>query len=33
YNGVMGQGCGHCPACTLRHRGYEQFLEMKKCTK
>ena len=33
YNGIKGQGCGHCPACTLRRRGYEQFLEMKKCTK
>ena len=33
YNGVMGDGCGHCPACTLRRRGYEEYMEMKKCTK
>lgn len=25
YNGVMGAGCGACPACALRRRGYEQF--------
>lgn len=29
YNGVMGEGCGHCPACFLRKRGYEQYLERK----
>jgi 7-cyano-7-deazaguanine synthase len=29
YNGVKGEGCGHCPACTLRRRGYEEFLKMK----
>ena len=33
YNGVLGEGCGHCPSCTLRRRGYEQYMEMKKCTK
>lgn len=26
YNGVMGDGCGHCPACKLRRAGLEQFL-------
>ena len=30
YNGVKGEGCGHCPACFLRKRGYEEFLSMKK---
>lgn len=29
YNGVLGEGCGHCPSCTLRRRGYEQYMEMK----
>lgn len=29
YNGVVGDGCGHCPACTLRRRGLETFLESK----
>ncbi len=27
YNGVKGTGCGNCPACYLRNRGLEQFLE------
>ena len=26
YNGIMGDGCGHCPACTLRRRGYERYI-------
>ncbi|MBO4370991.1 MAG: 7-cyano-7-deazaguanine synthase QueC [Paludibacteraceae bacterium] len=26
YNGIAGDGCGHCPACTLRRRGYEQYM-------
>lgn len=30
YNGVVGDGCEHCPACTLRRRGLETFLESKK---
>ena len=29
YNGVKGQGCGHCPACTLRRKGYEEYKEGK----
>lgn len=29
YNGVPGDGCGHCPACKLRRRGLEQYLEEK----
>ena len=26
YNGVMGDGCGECPACKLRRRGLENYL-------
>lgn len=26
YNGVVGQGCGACPSCLLRRRGYEAYL-------
>ena len=22
YNGIMAEGCGHCPACTLRREGW-----------
>lgn len=34
YNGIKGEGCGHCPACMLRRHGYEEFLKGKKpCTK
>lgn len=33
YNGEMGEGCGHCPACHLRKRGYEQYMERKQCMK
>jgi 7-cyano-7-deazaguanine synthase len=29
YNGIKGTGCGNCPACYLRNRGLEQFLENK----
>jgi 7-cyano-7-deazaguanine synthase len=25
YNGVIGEGCGSCPACKLRRKGYEQY--------
>lgn len=27
YNGIIGEGCGHCPACFLRKRGLEQYLK------
>ena len=30
YNGVVGDGCGHCPACKLRREGLEQYLQSKK---
>lgn len=30
YNGIMGDGCGECPACHLRQRGLNEYLESKK---
>ena len=33
YNGIPGDGCGHCPACTLRRKGYEKYLEQKQLLK
>ena len=27
YNGIIGDGCGDCPACKLRRRGLERYLE------
>lgn len=30
YNGVPGDGCGHCPACTLRRAGLENYRNGKK---
>ncbi|SHI39256.1 preQ(0) biosynthesis protein QueC [Dethiosulfatibacter aminovorans DSM 17477] len=27
YNGIKGKGCGECPACHLRNKGYEKFKE------
>lgn len=30
YNGIPGDGCGHCPACTLRRQGLEKYLANKK---
>jgi 7-cyano-7-deazaguanine synthase len=27
YNGIPGDGCGTCPACRLRRRGYAEFLK------
>lgn len=27
YNGVIGDGCGECPACGLRRKGYDEFAE------
>ena len=29
YNGIPGDGCGHCPACTLRREGLEKYLASK----
>lgn len=30
YNGIPGDGCGHCPACQLRQQGLEEYLRIKK---
>lgn len=27
YNGIIGDGCGECPACKLRSKGYMKFKE------
>lgn len=27
YNGIAGDGCGHCPSCYLRKRGYDEYTE------
>ncbi len=27
YNGIPGRGCGKCPACVLRNRGYDEFVK------
>jgi 7-cyano-7-deazaguanine synthase len=29
YNGIIGDGCGHCPSCQLRRNGLEAYLETK----
>ena len=26
YNGIVGDGCGHCPACRLRQEGLKAYL-------
>lgn len=30
YNGIKGSGCGECPACKLRQRGLDIYLEKRK---
>lgn len=30
YNGVIGDGCGECPACKLRKAGLDKYLNSKK---
>lgn len=30
YNGIIGDGCGNCPSCELRRRGYEEYMKSKK---
>ena len=27
YNGVVGDGCGNCPACQLRNEGLQKYLQ------
>ncbi|MCM3457093.1 7-cyano-7-deazaguanine synthase QueC [Heyndrickxia oleronia] len=29
YNGIIADGCGECPACKLRKRGYDDYLKTK----
>ncbi|WP_394129874.1 7-cyano-7-deazaguanine synthase QueC [Shewanella maritima] len=29
YNGIIGHGCGDCPACHLRQRGLDDYLSNK----
>ncbi|MCH1932078.1 7-cyano-7-deazaguanine synthase QueC [Shewanella sp. A25] len=29
YNGIVGDGCGDCPACHLRQRGLDDYLQNK----
>lgn len=29
YNGIEGEGCGTCPACKLRKKGYDEYMQMK----
>ena len=29
YNGIQGDGCGHCPACHLRREGLDRYLALK----
>lgn len=29
YNGIIADGCGHCPACKLRNKGMEEYLATK----
>ncbi|RHW35927.1 7-cyano-7-deazaguanine synthase QueC [Lysinibacillus yapensis] len=30
YNGIKADGCGECPACQLRNRGLDEYLNSKK---
>lgn len=32
YNGIMGTGCGECPACKLRSAGLKKYLNKKEAT-
>jgi 7-cyano-7-deazaguanine synthase len=29
YNGIIAEGCGHCPACKLRNEGLKQYMRIK----
>lgn len=29
YNGIIADGCGECPACKLRKRGLDEYLQQK----
>ena len=30
YNGILGDGCGKCPACRLRANGYADFVKARR---
>lgn len=30
YNGIAGDGCGHCPSCYLRKKGYDEYMKTRK---
>jgi 7-cyano-7-deazaguanine synthase len=30
YNGIIADGCGECPACSLRKKGLDDYLEKRK---
>ena len=30
YNGIIADGCGECPACSLRKNGLDEYLSEKK---
>jgi 7-cyano-7-deazaguanine synthase len=30
YNGIIADGCGHCPACKLRKQGLDNYLKNRK---
>ncbi|MBN2794951.1 MAG: 7-cyano-7-deazaguanine synthase QueC [Clostridia bacterium] len=30
YNGIIGDGCGDCPACHLRRNGYNAYMAIRK---
>ncbi len=32
YNGIPGDGCGHCPACKLRREGLEKYMSIRNLT-
>lgn len=32
YNGIVGDGCGDCPACKLRNDGLKKYLGMKEAS-
>ena len=33
YNGIPGDGCGQCPACRLRKKGYDEYCSHKALNK
>ena len=29
YNGIIGDGCGDCPSCKLRKKGFDRYMSRK----